>query len=975
MMGLYGTLGLVGLLAGACLAALWLYHRRAGRRGSFPADAWEPYLQKGGQPTPWGTGVPEEVERVAGGDEAPQEPERQYVASSRASDGSIPSRMKALEAIPISAGEERRREEQKRQMEAASVPKPLRPPDEAEGGEEALDLISSAPAGPPRAPGPPPAPPASISPGPREAPASHGGASSGNGGRRPWWENLPAPKEAPFRLTVAQLMGLAVTDAAAPSSPAAPADPAALPWRPHISVSPEERPPLVSEALAPAPPARDEEPAREEGEEGDFLGLGAGEAPAYSGFDEAAAALPGEPASAAPGPPREPESAPPGAGEAAPEEVSLFDEEAAASEAPAPDLFLKEEETAPFPAEEEEEPDAPPAASRAVPPAAPIGDAPVFAEEPGETAGEGSAAGGEGAAGEEALFLMDEEAIEEAPAAPREAGEARRAPEEADLPALPSEEEEPDVIEEARAPGEEEGAILLEELEEEPPAAAAPAPSAPAETETGERPPDLPSEEEGGADVFAVLRSERGLPEEDVSEEPIGNALLYEENEALENISKQGEVAPSPGRPGEPPAPPPPPLPEAPALPAAESPSAMPDEDDLPREEEEAPVPAASPADLVRKLAADHCPGDLLFAEEGEVRLPAWAQGVTQAALTDLQERQAGKAAVQPEEYIRLGIVEHLLGRHDEASSHFKEALRRARRLGPVLNALAVATFARGKVDPAISYCKEAVREAGGDASLRAAAFRNLGYFYQVKGDHARAAEATASAIEALGTKGDPAQLSRLHLRAGQLLRRLGDAGRAREHLAESASHFRKSGEHAEWARALVALASVQTQLGDADAALKNLEEASRACREMGDAAGEALVLGQMGGTYTALDQFTRALSYYEKAVAIHRELGNRKGEAAHLSNIGNIHYFRGDLEEAEEAYERALRINREEDHLVGQATSLGNLGRLHLEQGALDKARLRLTEARDLFKEAGSEEQLEKVRAMLEEVDRAQGL
>jgi tetratricopeptide (TPR) repeat protein len=556
-------------------------------------------------------------------------------------------------------------------------------------------------------------------------------------------------------------------------------------------------------------------------------------------------------------------------------------------------------------------------------------------------------------AGEEPAVLQAEE---EAPQ------ELRPGP--AGLPTAELPSEELELEEGPRGEGE---AILLEEVEEEAPAP----PGAPlAGSRAGENLPGMPSEEEGGDDVFAVLRSERGLPEEEVSEEPIGNALLYEANEALENISEQEDVAPArlpaPG-PAAAAAPPPPP-------PAQEEEPALPGEEPAAAAGGAAAPAAGSPADLVRKLASDHCPGDLLFAEEGEARMPAWAEGVSQAAASDLRERQAAKAAVQPEEYLRLGIVEHLLGRCEEASGHFKEALRRTRRLGPVLNALAVATFARGKVDPAIAYCKEAVREAGGDAALRCSAFRNLGFFYQVKGDHARAAEATVSAIEAIGPKGDPAQLSRLHLRAGQLLRRLGEAGQARGHLAESANHFRKGGENAEWARALVALASAQTQLGESDAALKNLEEAARVCRELGDAAGEALALGQMGGTYTALDQFTRALGYYEKAVAIHREMGNRKGEAAHMSNIGNIHYFRGDLEEAEGAYERALQINREEAHLVGQATSLGNLGRLHLEQGSLEKARARLGEARELFKEAGAEEQLDKIRAMLEEVDRARG-
>ncbi|MEK6709748.1 MAG: hypothetical protein AABZ64_04135, partial [Nitrospinota bacterium] len=169
MMGLYGTLGLVAALAALGLAAAWLYFRRSRRRAEFPADAWEPYLQQGGAPTPWGTGVPDEVEKMAGG-AAASEPEGQYVALPPASDGSMSSRMKTLEAIPISAGEEKKRagEEERRRAEADAKRKageaaragaPAPPP--IEGGADLLDLLASSPeeTPPPRAAAPAPSPP------------------------------------------------------------------------------------------------------------------------------------------------------------------------------------------------------------------------------------------------------------------------------------------------------------------------------------------------------------------------------------------------------------------------------------------------------------------------------------------------------------------------------------------------------------------------------------------------------------------------------------------------------------------------------------------------------------------------------------------------------------------------------------------------------------------------------------------------
>ena len=388
---------------------------------------------------------------------------------------------------------------------------------------------------------------------------------------------------------------------------------------------------------------------------------------------------------------------------------------------------------------------------------------------------------------------------------------------------------------------------------------------------------------------------------------------------------------------------------------------------------DEAPPPAASheapantPSELIRELVADICPEDLLLAENMEHKLPAWTPGVVNAAGIDLGQRERTRQMPASEEYLRLAILEMILGRNQDATEHLKESLRRASRLAPVLNALAVASYLREKVEPAISYSREAFREAGRDVPVQAVVSRNMGYFYQRKGDDEKAAESYEKALVYLGPQGGLEQLSILRMRVGRLFRRLGDREKAREHLSEAAHLFHRLGDRRNEARAHTALASVLTETGEHEAAQVSLEDALNLCQKIEDKAGEALVYSQMGVSFAAQEQFTRALRYYENALSLNRGLENRKGEAANLSGMGNIHYARGDLPEAREAYEAALEINREQGSVLAQGVVLGSLGRVHFEGREREASRECLSEARRIFQDLGAAEALEGVMEML---------
>ena len=373
-------------------------------------------------------------------------------------------------------------------------------------------------------------------------------------------------------------------------------------------------------------------------------------------------------------------------------------------------------------------------------------------------------------------------------------------------------------------------------------------------------------------------------------------------------------------------------------------------------------LPEGPPRELIRSIVAEVCPDELLLVGAAQAPLPEWAPAAVTAARNDLDRRLAEGKPVNGSEHLRLAIVENVMGLHDEADTHLKEALPRSDRFGPVLNALAVTSLARGKIAPAIVYCKEALRETGGDDSVRAAASSNLGDLYRLQGNTEQAAEAYETAIKCLGPQGEPRRLSRLHLRLGRLYRHLGQTDKARQHFADSVQLFKDSGDEAGHVQSLAELGSALTESGLHDPALRHFEEAVRICLRTGDKPGAALVQDELGVAYMAQDQLTRALAYFESAVSIHRELGNREGEAATLGNMGKIHDSRGDVDEARRFYEAALEINRELGHEVSEARRLP-----HLESGDQEGARAKLLKAEEIFSRAGSAEQQEDARRMTE--------
>lgn len=137
----------------------------------------------------------------------------------------------------------------------------------------------------------------------------------------------------------------------------------------------------------------------------------------------------------------------------------------------------------------------------------------------------------------------------------------------------------------------------------------------------------------------------------------------------------------------------------------------------------------------------------------------------------------------------------------------------------------------------------------------------------------------------------------RLHLAAGEALKRLPEAARERR-AGELAWHFLE-GDDAEQALHYAMLAGDRAaQVFANREAEQQYQTALELARELGDEAREVDALEKLAGILTTDARYDKALEMLEEAVELHRRAGDREGEACAVAHIGHVHYLRETPEE-----------------------------------------------------------------------------
>ncbi|HEX9495549.1 MAG TPA: adenylate/guanylate cyclase domain-containing protein [Candidatus Limnocylindria bacterium] len=288
---------------------------------------------------------------------------------------------------------------------------------------------------------------------------------------------------------------------------------------------------------------------------------------------------------------------------------------------------------------------------------------------------------------------------------------------------------------------------------------------------------------------------------------------------------------------------------------------------------------------LVR--AADRAAG--LFAND-----EALAQYTSALARAEDDDGPLGAAAILE----RIGEVQTLVGRYDDAVASFTTARGRVAPLRPPVAArlhrrIAIVRRAKGEYDHALTELDQAKAELGDPDDVEAGAIdAEAGMVRFLRGEFAAARECLMSAVA-------NAELNNADPVRAQALKLLGSVAHGVGQLREAVDRYRES----------VAI-----------------------YERLGDLTGVADVRSNIGQLYRRMGQWEDSLAEYRASLALRERIGHQRGIAASHNNIGEVYRTRGEPKLAIPEYERAIRVLEAIGAAADAAVVQMNLGSAKVE-------------------------------------------
>ena len=310
---------------------------------------------------------------------------------------------------------------------------------------------------------------------------------------------------------------------------------------------------------------------------------------------------------------------------------------------------------------------------------------------------------------------------------------------------------------------------------------------------------------------------------------------------------------------------------------------------------------------------------------------------------------------------VRAGDRAKSLFANEEALKLYASALRRARdgegplEAGSILERIGDVQSLSGRYDDAIASFGDAATRAGSPPPPTVARLhRKVGSALSLKGAYAAALAEYEDGLAALKDRNDT-EAAWIGVQVGQLKWRSGDYESSQEALATARDLATRLEADAVLAAALKNLGNVAYYRGDyADA--EALYEQSRGIYERsGDQSGVTDMLNNLGGVYLHLGRWDEALGRYRRALELRERMGDPYGVGQMHNNIGEAQRLRGDLPAAIDAFQQAAAIWKDIGHASEVPLVLINLGAARVESGDAVTGRAELLTAERLFAEIGS--------------------
>lgn len=251
----------------------------------------------------------------------------------------------------------------------------------------------------------------------------------------------------------------------------------------------------------------------------------------------------------------------------------------------------------------------------------------------------------------------------------------------------------------------------------------------------------------------------------------------------------------------------------------------------------------------------------------------------------------------------------------------------------------------------------------------KADAYRNIGAYYNLKGDYEKAMEFFNAGLPI-------AKGSGYWLGLGNLYNSIGLNYYEQGNLAESISFYLQALEvkekylpKIEQANTLNNLGLLFTDLEDFDKALSYHRQALEIRKEAGDKMGMSSTLGNIGLVYKEQGKLMEALGNYESSLKFGEEISNLQLVSVSHYNIGDIYLSLGRNKEALFHFNEALEIDKKLGYLVGTGYDLLGIGEVQFKMGNLNSALAVIKEALYISLESNVPRNTSKSHLLLSEI------
>jgi tetratricopeptide (TPR) repeat protein/transcriptional regulator with XRE-family HTH domain len=279
--------------------------------------------------------------------------------------------------------------------------------------------------------------------------------------------------------------------------------------------------------------------------------------------------------------------------------------------------------------------------------------------------------------------------------------------------------------------------------------------------------------------------------------------------------------------------------------------------------------------------------------------------------------RHTGDQAAEADALIGLGLVHGHQGRHQQATSHFRQALARYRQADDqagqarALNYLGLVYCQEGDHQRATSNLQQAaalyhtVRDRTGEAY----ALSNLGMIALRQGRYRQAAGQQQQALALLAAVRDRHGQATVLERLGLLALRQNRHQLATCHLQQALTRYRKVGDQQGQASALAKLGAVNLRQGRPHRATSQLRQALNWFQHMGDPSGQSTALNGLGEALLATGHPVAARTDHAAAVELATQAGDRYEQARAQNGLASAWQASGCLCWARHHWQQALTL------------------------------------------------------------------